>query len=403
MKKINLFAMLFLGLAFGFTACDDTSVDPDGNNGNDTDNVVITDNITENTTWTKDNIYQLGGRIVVEAGAELTIEPGTIIKGEAGSRENATALIVARGATINAAGTAEEPIIFTSVADEIMQGEIESPNLDPTQNGLWGGVIILGRAPILASASEIQIEGIPPSDTNGLYGGDDAADNSGVFTYVSIRHGGTNIGSGNEINGLSLGGVGNGTVIENIEIVGNQDDGIEWFGGTVNVTNAIVWNVGDDGMDTDQAWAGTMDNFIVVTPAGHCFELDGPEGENVSDIQHTFVNGTVVATAFDSDGEVDYGSQDLINTDANSGVILRNIFITSIAEGQQINRTIDNPNVTFDGVVIDILDGTVLADYIADADAAPAGVTAGTSGNGANASAFSGWSWASVSGGLSGL
>jgi hypothetical protein len=91
-------------------------------------------------------------------------------------------------------------------------------------------------------------------------------DNSGVFKYVSIRHGGTSIGSGNEINGLTLGGVGSETVIKNIEIVANADDGIEWFGGTVSITGAIIWNCFDDALDTDQAWNGTVSNFIVVTP-----------------------------------------------------------------------------------------------------------------------------------------
>ncbi|MGJ3236520.1 hypothetical protein [Marivirga sp.] len=365
--------------------------------------VVLTSNITQDVTWTKDKTYILGGRISVEAGATLTIEPGTVIKGEAGTGPNATALLVARDAMIMAEGTAEEPIIFTSVADEIESGMIASPNLDPDQNGLWGGVIILGNAPISASSSEVQIEGIPTSDPNGLYGGDDASDNSGVFSYVSIRHGGSNIGAGNEINGLSLGGVGSGTTISNVEIVGNQDDGIEWFGGTVNVTNALVWNAGDDGMDTDQSWAGTMDNFIVVAPTGHCFELDGPEGDVLLNVQHTFVNGTVVAATFDEDGEIIRTSDNLINTDDNSGVILKDIFITSISEGQVINRTVDNPNVTFDGVVIDILDSTVLGDYIGDADTAPAGITAGSTGNGADAAVFDGWSWAAVAGGTAGL
>ena len=115
--------------------------------------------------------------------------------------------------------------------------------------------------------SEVQIEGIPSSDANGLYGGNNDEDNSGVMTYISIRHGGANIGEGNEINGLTLGCVGSGTVISNIEVVANQDDGIEWFGGTVNVSNAVVWNAGDDAIDTDQAWAGTLDNFVVVTPS----------------------------------------------------------------------------------------------------------------------------------------
>src|SRR5690606_24772435 len=174
-----------------------------------------------------------------------------------------------------------------------------SPNLDPEINGLWGGVLILGKAPISVSsnASDFQIEGIPPSDTRGLYGGDDPEDNSGVLRYISIRHGGANIGEGNEINGLTLGGVGNGTVIENIEVVANQDDGIEWFGGTVNVNNAVVWNAGDDALDTDQSWSGIMDNFIVISgpETDHALEIDGPEG--AFQAAHTLRNGAIKGAA----------------------------------------------------------------------------------------------------------
>src|SRR5690606_18677072 len=207
------------------------------------DENLVTNDITTDVTWESGNTYVLAGRIFVNDGATLTIEPGVIIKGEAGTGTNATALVVARGAKIHAEGTPCPPIIFTSVADEIEPGMFASPSLDPDINGLWGGLIVLGQAPISVSsnASDFQIEGIPPSDTRGLYGGNDPDDNSGVLKYISIRHGGANIGEGNEINGLTLGGVGKGTVIENIEVIANQDDGIEWFGGTVDVKNAIVW------------------------------------------------------------------------------------------------------------------------------------------------------------------
>lgn len=264
------------------------------------DVVRVTSNITSDVTWTADKVHILGGRIAVEDGATLTIEAGTIIKGEAGTGPNATALIIARGGKLMADGRADAPIIFTSVADELMPSDIAagnfaSPNLDPDIDGLWGGLIVLGRAPSSFSTNDesFQIEGIPPSDINGLYGGSDANDNSGVIRYISIRHGGSNIGEGNEINGLTLGGVGNGTVIENVEVIGNQDDGIEWFGGTVNVTNAVVWNSGDDALDTDQAWAGTMDNFIIICgpTTDHALEIDGPEGDYRDG--HTITNGSV--------------------------------------------------------------------------------------------------------------
>jgi hypothetical protein len=261
-------------------------------------NKVISSNITADATWTADEIYELGGRITVESGATLTIEPGTIIKGQAGTGANATALLIAKGAKIIANGTATLPIIFTSVADEITidqvtAGNFVSPNLDADANGLWGGVIILGNAPISASAASVQIEGIPTTDQNGLYGGSDAADNSGSFTYVSIRHGGANIGNGNEINGLTLGGVGTGTTISHVEVVANQDDGIEFFGGTVNVSNVLILNVGDDAIDTDQSWAGTLDNFIIIcgSATDHGLEIDGPEGSFLAG--HTVKNGSI--------------------------------------------------------------------------------------------------------------
>jgi hypothetical protein len=280
------------------TVCPNGQVCVDGTCQGATTNVVISSNISSNTTWTADNVYELGGRITVLDGVTLTIEPGTVIKGQAGTGANATALLVARGGKINAVGTPTKPIIFTSVADEttpeqVGAGLFISPNLDPATQGLWGGVIILGKAPISASANEIQIEGIPTTDPNGLYGGNDVSDNSGVMKYVSIRHGGANIGNGNEINGLTLGGVGNGTTIENIEIVGNQDDGIEFFGGTVNVSNLLVWFSGDDAIDTDQAWAGTLNNFIVIcgSATDHALEIDGPEGTLMA--SHTLRNGSI--------------------------------------------------------------------------------------------------------------
>ncbi len=306
MKKV---LFLFIVLATIMTSCKqkDKCVDTvcptgqvcvDGTCQGTSTNVLVTTNITSNTTWTSDNVYELAGRITVVDGVTLTIEPGTIIKGQVGTGANATALLVARGGKLIANGTSSLPIIFTSVADEITpeqvaSGNFSSPNLDATTQGLWGGLIVLGRAPISASANEIQIEGIPTTDANGLYGGMNPDDNSGVLKYVSIRHGGANIGNGNEINGLTLGGVGSGTIVENIEIVGNQDDGIELFGGTVNVTNLIVWYSGDDAIDTDQSWGGTLSNFIVIcgNATDHALEIDGPEGTYLA--SHTLINGSV--------------------------------------------------------------------------------------------------------------
>lgn len=369
---------------------------PIDTNNSDTLIVRVTSNISTNTIWTTGKCYILEGRIAVLDGVTLIIQPGVVVKGEAGTGANATALLIARGAKLMAEGTASQPIIFTAESDKIMPGQIVSPNMDETITGLWGGVLVCGKAKISASnstgdVSEVQIEGIPTSDANGLYGGNDDADNSGVLKYISIRHGGSNIGAGNEINGLTLGGVGSGTVIENIEIVANQDDGIEWFGGTVNVTNAISWNVGDDGMDTDQAWSGTMSNFVIITPSGHCFELDGPEGTYNGVKNHTFIGGTIYTS------DADVTSEDLINMDDNSRVDLKNLHFTGIKSGQMINRvSASTGSITFDAISIDV-PADSLANHVNGT--VPGGITAGGSPQ-ANVSVFSGWTWADAAGKL---
>jgi len=335
----------------------------------DTLEVKVEANISSNETWTTGKTYILTDRIAVLNGVTLTIEPGVIIKGEAGSGDNATCLIIAQGGKINAVGTASQPIIFTSVADEIEPGQIASPNLDTDLNGLWGGLIILGKAPISASGgTTAQVEGIPTSDSNGLYGGSSASDNSGTLKYVSIRHGGTNIGQDNEINGLTLGGVGSGTSISYIEIVATQDDGIEFFGGTVNLTNVIILNNGDDGLDTDQAFAGSVDNFMIINPGDKAFELDGPEG-SYAGAGHTLKNGTVYmescAGGYDDDSNTDAIVHDVFFTHITSA--------TGMSNDYNVNGTFVASNLQFDVTPVD-LDGDdqtadvapVALDYFSD-------------------------------------
>jgi hypothetical protein len=270
--------------------------------------------ITASETWTENNIYILAGKVVVDAGVTLTIEPGTIVKGEKGTGSLASALIIARGGKIMAEGTSDSPIIFTSIDDNIQVGEKAGTNLDESNNGLWGGVLILGYAKgsFKGDVQEVQIEGIPAGDTFGLYGGDKDDDDSGVFTYVSIRHGGALIGEGNEINGLTLGAVGNKTVIENVEVVANFDDGVEFFGGTVNTSNLLVWASGDDGLDIDQAYAGAITNSLVILgeTSDHALEIDGPEGSYAA--QFTLSNTTLIGNALTPGGQyADYRSKAL--------------------------------------------------------------------------------------------
>src|SRR5690606_18009609 len=147
-----------------------------------------------------------------------------------------------------------------------------------------------------------QIEGIPATEDYGQYGGTDSADNSGSLKYISIRHGGITIGADNEINGLTLGGEGSGTSIDHIEVVANQDDGIEWFGGTVNVTNALVWSQGDDGYVDDQACGGTVGDGVVNMDgeSGAAVGLDGPEGSAATEPGFTREDITVIGAGTSS-------------------------------------------------------------------------------------------------------
>ncbi len=205
---------------------------------------------TGTVTWSKENEYILEGFVFVNDGQVLTIEAGTVIRFKPGQGENASALIVSRGGKIIANGTSEEPIIFTSENDDL-QGSVAND-----ETGLWGGLIILGNAPINVNGGEASIEGIPFAEPRGIYGGVDETDNSGTLKYVSIRHGGTNIGDGNEINGLTLGGVGSETQIDYVEVISNEDDGVEIFGGTVNLEHVVVSGCGDDAFDYDLGWSG---------------------------------------------------------------------------------------------------------------------------------------------------
>lgn len=205
--------------------------------------------------WTADKTYVLEGFVFVNDGQTLHIEAGTVIQGKPGSDVNASALIISRGAKIMAEGTADKPIIFTYEGD---QGG-SSADL----RGQWGGLLILGRARLNSTPGESAVEGLPTNEVRGLYGGNDDNDNSGVLRYVSIRHGGTNIGADNEINGLTLGGIGSGTTIEYVEVIGNKDDGIEWFGGTVKTKHIIAAYCADDGLDYDEGFRGE-NQFVIV-------------------------------------------------------------------------------------------------------------------------------------------
>ena len=321
------------------------SSDDDNNGGNTTptvNEISVTGSITGTEMWTSSNIYILNQKVVVQDGATLTIQPGTIIKGSTGAGSLASALVVARGGTLMAEGTASQPIIMTSASDDITVGQTMGTNLDQNDRGLWGGLVVLGKAPCSFSGDvdAIQIEGIPAEDTWGLYGGSNPSDNSGVIKYVSIRHGGALIGEGNEINGLTLGGVGTGTEIDNVEVVANVDDGIEFFGGTVNASNLFVWAQGDDAIDIDQAYSGTIDNVVVHLgeASDHAFEIDGPEG--TADGSFTLQNASIFGNSATSNGE--YADYRKGATGATN-----NVFASGFPSGKDVELDADADATSF--------------------------------------------------------
>ena len=375
-------------------------------------------NITSDTTLDASKIWLLKGRVSVEDGVTLTIPAGTIIKAASGTGADASTLIIARGGTIIADGTADAPIVMTSISDNIEVGGTypsSGPALNVDTRGLWGGLLILGNAPSSFSGdvTELQIEGIPTSDTNGLYGGSDAADDSGSVQYLSIRHGGAEIGEGNEINGLTLGGVGSGTTINHIEVLGNVDDGIEFFGGTVNASNLLVWGQGDDAIDIDQAYAGTIDGAMVIltSASDHGFEIDGPEGSAAG--RFTLKNATVIGATDDCDAEGVDGEMADFRKGATGD--LMNVLFKDFAGGKDVEldasadaATYTAGTLTFEN--IDILhplndDGVVCSDaetldeifddrsdestFESDASTFAEIVTAQQEGNGIDASIFS--------------
>jgi hypothetical protein len=297
-----------------------------------TTEVEVTANIEADETWTADNVYILRGRITVLDGATLTIEPGTRIEGDATLEGvDAAVLMIARGGALNAVGTADNPIVMTSTADD--------GTLTADTKGKWGGLVVLGKAPISDDDVEAQIEGVPADDTNGLYGGSTAADYSGTIQYVSIRHGGAVIdaAAGDEINGLTMGGVGSGTTIDHIEIYANSDDGVEFFGGTVDVEYIMVTQVGDDAVDIDQSYAGTVSNFYVYVDenSDEGLEIDGREGDMIADF--TLMNGSIEAVGGAS-VTCDFKSKargSVSNLNANGGKIkLSASFETDDATGE---------------------------------------------------------------------
>lgn len=218
---------------------------------------TISANITTNTTWTSGNTYLLVGNISVTPGNTLTIQPGTVIRGDKASKAS---LIITKGAKINAQGTVTSPIVFTS----------NESSRNPAD---WGGVVLLGNGIINTACATCTstprtnyIEGFATTFPEILYGGTNNADNSGVMSYCRIEFAGVALSStpNSELNSLTMGGVGSGTQIDHIQVSFGGDDGFEWFGGAVNAKYLISFRTLDDDFDTDFGFSGRIQFGLVV-------------------------------------------------------------------------------------------------------------------------------------------
>ncbi|KAB7729079.1 cell shape-determining protein MreB [Rudanella paleaurantiibacter] len=253
--------------------------------------VSVAGSISANTTWTNNNVYLLRGFVYVSPGATLTIQPGTVIKGggvdddPTGAKRGGT-LIVEQGAKLEAAGTAQQPIVFTS-----------NKPAGSRKYGDWGGIILIGKAPHNRPASQ-QAEGGIGRALNAL---NEPADNSGTLRYVRIEFGGIALTNepNSEINGLTLYGVGSGTTIDHVQVSYSGDDSFEWFGGTVNAKYLVAYRGFDDDFDTDWGFVGKVqfgvslrDPQVADQSGSNCFESDNfNSGENAGGVALTPNNG----------------------------------------------------------------------------------------------------------------
>jgi len=209
-------------------------------------NVTIAANtvLTGSVTWTKNNTYKIQGLVFVDSLATLTIEPGTVIRGDETVANSS--LIVQRGGKLIANGTSCNPIVFTSNKAQGARAKAD-----------WGGIILLGRAKHNLGTQNA-IEGIAQPNPRVFHGGTNDADNSGILKYVRIEFGGYVFAPNNEINGLTMGSVGNGTTIDYVQTSFINDDSFEWFGGSVNCSHLVAYRGLDDDFDTDNGYSGTV-------------------------------------------------------------------------------------------------------------------------------------------------
>jgi hypothetical protein len=288
-KTVKSILCILLAATFVVTSCKDKKDDP-APSGNSSNLEVIEGEISSDKILDASKKYLLKGKVYVLSGKKIVIPAGTVIFGD---KTTQGALIINRGATIEAKGTASNPIVFTSNAPAGFR-----------QRGDWAGIVICGNAQTNKGANN-PIEGIQGAGSvNGFYGPNGALDNeqnSGTMTFVRIEYAGFPLSDDNELNSLTMGSVGNKTTIDNIMVSYANDDAYEWFGGTVNHKFLIAYSTIDDDFDTDAGYSGSVqyglivrDNNIADKSTSRAFEASSNSAGTDPDSECKFANITIL-------------------------------------------------------------------------------------------------------------
>lgn len=358
--KSNLLLSGLIAVAALFASCesDDTSnitINNGGNGGNGDQDNVIGGTLSEDLSLEANTTYTLSSALIVPENITLNIAEGVVVRANAGSD---VYIAVQQGGTINASGTASNPIVLTS--------NVATPNA-----GDWGGLIILGRAPINSVAggdatSTSEIGNLP-------YGGSDTADSSGSLRYVRVEYSGGSADASSENNGFSFYGVGSGTTVEYIQAFEGKDDGIEFFGGTVNARFISVIGSQDDSVDWTEGYTGSLTDVYIEHGVSHDKGIEG-DGFN-TDIGNNSTDGFFSAPNITNITIVGRGSSnenEAIRLRAGTRALFTNVLLNGFAEGYDLDGdNADSPtgqgvldgdtgvtDITFNDVILNLKNDT---------------------------------------------
>lgn len=358
---LSLFAAtaLFVGCADDDTA--DITINQNGDGTVDVDptDLVIGGTLTEDLTLTTGEEYSLTSALIVPEGFTLTIEPGVVVRASTGSD---VYIAVLQGATINAEGTSSNPIVLTSATS--------TPN-----PGDWGGLIVLGRAPINSvvggdATSTSEIGGLP-------YGGSMVNDNSGIIRYVRVEYSGGAADAASENNGFSFYGVGNGTTIEFIQAFEGADDGVEFFGGTVDASYISVIGAQDDSVDWTEGFTGSLTNVYIEHRQSHDKGIEG-DGFNtdIGNNSNPVFWSSPTITNLTINGLGSSNGNEAIRLRAGTRAVFTNVFLQGFEEGFDLDDTETGDGVlagdtsitdiTFDDITLNLKNDTGAAFNEAD-------------------------------------